>query len=495
LELGAAVLFVGIGGLFLILGCLRRLWRLKARGEEETLAYCVLQNGLRSLVPVVAVIGLYYLAFAYVRYSDSVSLDTLAHIQDRLESLRRLVDRLNLNPVVLLLVLVVVYCVVTIGLSQVAWRRLTKGIKAYRGSTGLASGIVMLLTSFTLLGSLPGKPQLTVALKVARINEQYGTIRKEVESKLTQQVAEQLLQKTYEAFPAWYRDSLDLPSEIATAKEDLAASYTEASAKYGIKDASVEDVLTKYATSAQGADPAHTAGETGSPKDEKMATSSRSGGAPGNTTMAEVENARIALARTPSEASPPESVKGSAREIALQLPGVLMEPGHDFLSTAFPQWKPVIDTVLNTVSDSFKERLEKAIDAVMGSATKGRMRSTSLQADELVSKTPVDVSAETLAEALTVKTSLDNGIADLNTAATRLRSMVTVAELQPEAPRSPSNPLERLPTFDFPPIPRLPAYDVPLPEYEPPPIPRLPTFDLPPIPPPDPVPDVVIPDL
>jgi hypothetical protein len=491
------VLFVAVGGPFLIYGCLRQLRRLKARGQEETLAYCVLRNGLRSLVPVVAVIGLYYLAFAYVRYSDSVSLDTLAHVQVRLESLRRLVDRLNLNPVVLLLVFVVVYCAVTMGLSQLAWRRLSKGIKAYKGSIGLASGIVILLTSFTLLGSLPGKPQLTVALKVTRIKEQYGTIRKEVESKLTQQVAEQLFQKTYAAFPSWYRESLDLPSVIATTKADLSARYTEASAKYGIKDASVEEVLAKYTTSAQGTDPAHPGGETGSSRDQNMAASSRSGGAPGNTTMADIEKARVSLAHTPSEASPPESVKGmgSAKEIALQLPEVLMEPSHDFLSATFPQWKPVIDTLLNTVGDSFKERLEKAIDGVMRSATKGRMRATSQQADELVSKTPVDIPGTTLAEALTVKTSLDNSVADLNTAATHLRSMVTVAEVQMEAPRSPSNPLERLPTFDLLPIPRVPAYDVPPPGYEPPSIPRLPTFDLPPIPPPDPIPDVVIPEL
>lgn len=410
----------------------RKARQLKARGVEG-FAYHLLRDSLDFLIPFVAVLGLYYLAFAYVRHSDGISLSTLVRIEERLDQARELVAPFKVNHIAMFVVLFALYLAVMVGMSNAARQRLHKGVNIYKNAVRLVYIVIVLLVSFTFLGTLPGNPQLDVELKIKTVREGYDTLREEVASTLVEQAAEQLCQKAYDSFLPWYGETFDLPLRVAGEAAALSASYSRAVAEHQVKDREIEAIIAKYSRSPQAAMPSGRATPI-SPTVHTTRISPEPRPVPGNASLAKIDHARDSLKQYRAGLKAQLTTflqRPGAKEVVLQTPKLLTGQTKDALialSSDFPLMEPLIDSLVKAVDDTVAKRLERAVDRATEATVAGNLKAVSQQVSEFARETPVVVSQQTQEKARTAKANLENSLVEVVRSKTRLETAVRQVE-------------------------------------------------------------------
>jgi hypothetical protein len=228
---------------------------------------------------------------------------------------------------------------------------------------------LVLLTSFTLLGSQVGPPETDLQLRIQTIRDKYANVQAKTKELLSEEVALQVYAKTHDSLPPSYRNALTTPKQIHEHVDSLRDFYERVRRENGIRSSEAESLLT-----------------TSSRRNEevtKLETEIRpsTGVAETKAYLTEPDPEQISYRSVEEAETAVESFKQSrpsrvitffesqeGKKIVLQvekiLSGGLKKEAFASVIKAWPYAEPIIDVFVSTLDDKLKASIEKVIDKV-----------------------------------------------------------------------------------------------------------------------------------
>ena len=240
----AILLFLGI--VLEIIFFLRKRY-VESNNLKKGAGYYFCYYSLEFLVPFTIILGAYYALCGVLSYTiDSASLDFLVKLEQAFEKLRLTFSVFKLSTMQVLGALVLIYLLNFVRVLSSKTGALYKLFDRYQKNVRRAYIALVLLASFTLLGSQLGNPTSSLKVKIKTIRDGYADIVNETAQIVSQEVFPELFEKVKKSFPETYVRSFDMPVELHGDAEELKNYYREVSDNYGVKDDSVVRLYSRY---------------------------------------------------------------------------------------------------------------------------------------------------------------------------------------------------------------------------------------------------------
>jgi len=218
---------------------------MESKRIKSGLKYYFLSNSLDFLLPFIFVLTFYILLLLIVSSSinsEVTSLYRLIWMEEKLLIINSWVSWLKLSAAGIVIGFAVLYL---IGLLRIPFeKQLSKGYDLFLKMSKRVYIVLVLLCSFTLLGSHSGKLCTNLQVRVKTIRQGYSDVCEQAKSVLSEEVAAKLYDKVRNSFPPDYIKALELSAKIDGEVASFRNFYQEAHTKYGIKNERAESLIT-----------------------------------------------------------------------------------------------------------------------------------------------------------------------------------------------------------------------------------------------------------
>jgi len=217
---------------------------LAQEGRGKELLYFFLKSSLEFLVPLTIVLFFYLglLAVISFRWQD-ISLQSLIRLEEFLTTIHSY-TKWKLSRGMVLGLFVVIYILGLLRLPLETRKKLYIGVESVGRWSKRAYVLIVLLCSFTLLGTQLGPVSDDLRLRIKLTRDGYADLRQQTEEAISEEVAFQLHTKTHDSFPAPYQTALKKPEEVGSRATDLRNHYARAQSEYSVKSPKAETVLS-----------------------------------------------------------------------------------------------------------------------------------------------------------------------------------------------------------------------------------------------------------
>jgi hypothetical protein len=213
-------------------------------GRKKGWSYFFARNSLEFLIPFIAVCAFYsVMAFCLTTFSTYLDLKTLIRFESVLSKLKSLVDALNFEPLTVLVIIILIF---TFGLLGVASQRLETAAGAfgrYQKITRRIYTVIVLLCSFTLLGTYAGVPTNDLHVRIKTLRDGYADLVENTENIITAAAADEILKNARDRFPKDYTSALATSLVLDEKVSELDKYYRAQKEKWKIDIASANRII------------------------------------------------------------------------------------------------------------------------------------------------------------------------------------------------------------------------------------------------------------
>lgn len=406
---------------------------LERRGIKGGLAYHFLKNSLEFLIPFVLVVAFYLALLVYVSANmDSASLARLIWMEEKLSILQSWASWLKLSAVGVVIGFAVLFL---IGLLRIPFeKQVSKGYDWFLKISKRAYVVVVLLCSFTLLGTQSGEPTTNLQVRITTIRQRYADLCKQAQAAVSGETAAKLFDKARSSLPPNYIAALELPQTIEGHAAALGDSYQKAKREYGVKSEKVESILALDSSRKNAISRLQSEYEiAGEAEDLKLPEPN-----PEKISYQKLEKAKASLEQYQQSRSSKVITflkAESGKKLTMKLPKILTSK---LKSQIFSSWiesrpilGPLVDVFFGTFDSEIEEYVGKAVDKVAGTAIENPdniQKTVEEVSSSIAGKQSVNVQPQTLEKASQSSKQLEKELADIQEARSQVDREVVVAE-------------------------------------------------------------------
>lgn len=332
-------------------------------GVRPSLGYHFLKNSLELLCLFLLASLTYLMLFVFVMAaSEYASLQFLVRLEGFLDTVKSYFSRLKLSELTVLGVLVIVYLLGWLRLPSEKSKGLLKLFGKYQTATKRVYVFLILLCSFTLLGTHFGEPTTDLRVRIKLIRDGYADISDDIRKAVPEEITAKMYARVLDSLPPDYRRGIGSAVLIQSERVSLREEYKSARDRYGIRLRKVESVLAPSSS-----------GRTSS--DNKIDSVKRqvSGTLPDPQKISykKVKDTKASIdqQRAASMVKLDQLIKmEGGQEIVQQVPKVLMGQAKSIilgpLMQRSPLLEPVISVFIDTINDEMVTKVQKACERV-----------------------------------------------------------------------------------------------------------------------------------
>lgn len=411
----------------------RKKHALERRGIRGGLGYHFLKNTLEFFIPFILVVTFYLALLVIVSANmDSASLDRLIWMEEKFSIAKSWVSWLKLSAVGVVIGFAVLFL---IGLLRIPFeKQLSKGYDWFLKITKWAYILVVLLCSFTLLGTQSGETTTNLQVRIMTIRQGYADLCKQAQAALSGETAAKLYDKARSSLPPNYIAALELPDKIegqATAFRDF---YQTTQREYGIRNGKAESVLVLASSRNKAVSGLQNEYDvSGEAKELEFAEPN-----PKQLSYQKLEKSRASLEQYQQSRSSKVITflrAESGKNLTMKLPKILTSK---LKSQFFSSWiesrpilGPLIDVFVGTFDSEIEEQIGKAVDKVVGTAIEkpdNIQKEVEEQSSKIADQKTVSVQPQTLENASQSSKQLEKELADIQEARSQVDHEIVVAE-------------------------------------------------------------------
>jgi hypothetical protein len=422
-----------IAGSFLALTFWRKKHALETRGVKGGLGYNFLKNTLEFLIPFVLVVAFYLALLVFVSANmDSASLERLIWMEEKLSIIKSWVSWLKLSAVGVVIGFAVLFL---IGLLRIPFQKqLSKGYDWFLKMSKWAYIVLVLLCSFTLLGTQSGEPTTNLQVRIKTIREGYADLCKQAQVAVSGETAAKLFDKARSSLPPNYIAALELPKKIEGQASAFRDFYQTTQREYGIKSGKAEAVLVIASSRNKSVSVLQSEYEV--PAETKEPSFAEPN--PKQISYQKLEKAKASLEQYQQSRSSKVITflrAESGKNLTMKLPKVLTSK---LKSQFFSPWiesrpilGPLVDVFFKTFDSEIEEQVGKAVDKVVSTAIEkpdSIQKEVEEQSSGIADQKSVSVQPQTLEKAFQSSNQLEKELADIQEARSQVDHEIVVAE-------------------------------------------------------------------
>ena len=352
-------------------------------GNTRTFRYALTKSSLEFLIPLDVVLLFYLVAYLIIPSQwEEVPVESLIRWEQRLETMSILTGGLKFSAFAIFIVFVVLWVA---GLLRAEVRRVQEPIRdAVVGTNrwiGRAYVVLVLLASFTLLGTQAGSVSSEVKLRIKVTRDGYADLRRDIADALTEEIAYRTAERAYAELPPRYRDALAQVHVIAEKKSELSATYSTARVNHGVESPAVDRVL--YAAAV---DP---------PQNRALLARSTAPTAqtepPPKITYRNIQEARdqIKSLREKRHRRANWFIESpGGRDVILQIPKLVTyattRATLESLKGSYPILDPLVDVITEAIDERVSHAVNRRLDAVRDAALANPKKAAIVIEEEVV---------------------------------------------------------------------------------------------------------------
>ena len=360
------------GALILAWLCYRQKKQLKQHGSEQGVAQEFFGRGLEFFAILAGVLLLYNVLLLFVAVGwQYVSVRFLISLENFLAKLQEGFKNYGLTWTRTLIVLLIIYL---LGFTKIGILRSGRPGKAFKRTKIVFRRVqtaVILLASFTLLGSQVGEPAATLDIRLRTVRNEYGILRTELAETLAHQTANQLYGRLRDQLGTNYQSIPPALKRVEDKSASLREYYRSFRQEYDARDEHVERANQRTARRETVNQEIRPSAEQSRHND---AAAAQEVDVPAAASLEEIKGARQGLAKYREKVSP-EIVKLIAhpggKDIILHLPSLFTAKISEFLvdplTEEYPILKPLIGIFSSTFDEAVKLKVKRQLDDLTGS--------------------------------------------------------------------------------------------------------------------------------
>lgn len=374
-------------------------------GRDKQLGYYFLKSSLEFLVPLLIVLFLYFglLAVISIGWQD-LSLQSLIRLEEKLATIHSY-TKWKLSKLTVFGLFVVIYILGLLRMPLEIRKKFYSGVERAATWSKRAYVFIVLLCSFTLLGTQLGPVSDDLKLRIKLTRDGYADLRHETEEALSEEVAFLLHTKTHDSFPVAYQTALKTPEEVGSRAAVLQAHYAKAQSDYGIKSTRAETVISTVAERRNAK--IETEIRLGPEASTRRSTVSEPD--PARTSYRKVTEAKAAVAshrgktqgRFLSFLSTVDGKKLTVQGLKVATDFMKSEALSPWIKT-YPIAGPLVDVLAKTLDDKLKATVERMADNATRSVLQSPQTAETAiknESSKIVSETEIKISPEIMQKA------------------------------------------------------------------------------------------------
>jgi hypothetical protein len=337
---------------------------LSRQGHSETVSAKVFENIFEFSVSLAAVLLFYNVLLIVVSTGwQWITVADLVRLEHWLTVAQRTLDRYKPEWSTWMAVLVVLYLLGRLGIRFLERDTRFRVFRKTKSILHIINMIMLLLSSFTLLGFHPGKAATTLEIHLRKERKEYGVLQRKVGRIIRAAKINQAFDNAGNAFP----DAARVPHNINSLVTDgtvLQRKYADAEVKYAIHDHRIETLLKRNETQrallkrASRAMPVHIFSK-GTSKDPKLPSTVRYIGILKARARVEDYMKRVR----------PEALRflkqPGGEDILVELPEGPIDHLTESLNPIaepLPLFKPILDVMSSILTDAAEVAIKRKID-------------------------------------------------------------------------------------------------------------------------------------
>ncbi|MGZ5441481.1 MAG: hypothetical protein ACXW5U_07330 [Thermoanaerobaculia bacterium] len=352
--------FLYIAALVLTLVALSRKRRLESVGETKAFGYALTRSSLEFLIPLDIVLAIYGFVYLVLPSQwEAMPIESLIRWEQRLETLRTVTGGLRLSAAAIFAVLFALWL---LGLGRPDVRRVRERTRdtVVKTNRWISRGYVLLvlLGSFTLLGTRAGPISEEVRLKIKLTREGYASLRNDIDQALSEEVAYRAAERALNEMAPEYRDVVASTPAVEKGIQELSAVYAAARDRYRITSPAADGVIRASAVVVE-------VSERRRMLRRGEAARSSSPQPPPRVTLADVQAARKQISQFREERHARStwfiSTEGS-RDLIVHVPKLVTYATKTAILGSWKTSYPILEPLVDVVTKAIDERAEHAID-------------------------------------------------------------------------------------------------------------------------------------
>jgi hypothetical protein len=386
-----------------------------------------LKNTYDFLLPFTCVLSLYLVLVAVVAVAvtlGSTSLQFLVTLENALATIKSY-SYFKLSPVQVLLCYIALYLLGVFPLFLAKRKRIYDWFeKYYLPWTKRIYIALVLLCSFTLLGTQVGPPETDLRVRINTIRSDYANLQRHSQEVLAQEVALQIYKKEQDSLPPSYRKALVIPEQIHQQVNSLRDFYTKAQREYGIKTDKAENILRLSAQRNEKVSTLET--EFRLPDETIRPNEYLTEPDPSQISSQKIKEAETALENF-KQNRPASAItfftSQEGKKIVLQTEKILSSSLRKEMFAAVVKTWPysgvIIDVFIDTFDDKVKASVEKLIDKVTNYLVRNPENASKVISEEataIVNQVEIKLPPETVKKADQSGKQLEQELADITAA-------------------------------------------------------------------------------
>ena len=359
--------------LILAFVCARKKRELEKYGRKRAVSYYFYEHSLVFLTCLLLVVIFYFVLYLLAQLASGfVNVQSLIQIEEGLMRLKSSFAVFKLDPVKVLLIYLALYFFGILGLAATVSKRLFSSVDRYRTLARVVYIVLVLLCSFTLLGTQMGQPTQALRLRIKTTREGYADLQQQVREDLTREIVKRFYDGSLASFPPAYQHALTLPALTATKTVVLKDAYAAAQTGYAVRLESVEKVLAREQAQSERA--SRTEAEI------VLVAEAARDRVPAETVLPDTSPKKITDAlsvlqsrreRLHSKVIALLEIEGG-KKVVLQLPkvvtGEIKKAAFREVVAAYPILEPVVDVFVRTIDKGIEREIEASVDRLTQSA-------------------------------------------------------------------------------------------------------------------------------